>query len=113
GNPYQISQAGALKALPRQQTLRAPLNWSYSLLSDEQRLVLNRLSLFAGTFTLASAQEMASCAVLSPDAVVAALMQLVDKSLVSVASGGGNVRYRLLESTRAYARDELRASSTL
>ncbi|MEX3637919.1 hypothetical protein [Paraburkholderia sp. BR14320] len=60
-----------------------------------------------------SAQEMASCAALAPDAVVTALMQLVDKSLVSVASGSGNVRYRLLESTRAYAREKLRASNTM
>ncbi|WP_250517130.1 winged helix-turn-helix domain-containing protein [Caballeronia sp. INDeC2] len=113
GNRFQILTHGARTALPRQQTLRATLDWSYGLLSDEQRSVLNRLSLFAGTFTLASAQEMASCAALSPDAVVAALMQLVDKSLVSVASGGGNVRYRLLESTRAYAREELRASGAM
>lgn len=113
GNRFQILTHGARTALPRQQTLRATLDWSYSLLSDDQRSVLNRLSLFSGTFTLASAQEMAGCAGLSPDAVVAALMQLVDKSLVSVASGGGNVRYRLLESTRAYARDELRASGAM
>ena len=113
GNRFQLLTHGSRTALPRQQTLRATLDWSYSLLSDEQRSVLNRLSLFAGTFTLASAQEMASCAALAPDAVVTALMQLVDKSLVSVASGNGNVRYRLLESTRAYARDELRASSTM
>jgi predicted ATPase/DNA-binding winged helix-turn-helix (wHTH) protein len=113
GNRFQILTHGARTALPRQQTLRATLDWSYGLLSDEQRSVLNRLSLFAGTFTLASAQEMASCAALAPDAVVAALMQLVDKSLVSVASGSGNVRYRLLESTRAYAREELRASRAM
>ncbi len=113
GNRFQLLTHGSRTALPRQQTLRATLDWSYGLLSDQQRSVLNRLSLFAGTFTLASAQEMASCATLSPDAVVAALMQLVDKSLVSMASGSGNVRYRMFESTRAYAREELRASSAM
>ncbi|MBB3262057.1 putative ATPase [Paraburkholderia bannensis] len=113
GNRFQILTHGSRTALPRQQTLRAALDWSYDLLSDEQRSVLDRLSLFAGTFTLASAQEMASCDALAPDAVVTALMQLVDKSLVSVASGSGYVRYRLLESTRAYARDALRASGAM
>ncbi|MCC8395393.1 winged helix-turn-helix domain-containing protein [Paraburkholderia sp. MMS20-SJTR3] len=113
GNRFQLLTHGLRTVLPRQQTLRAALDWSYDLLSDEQRSVLNRLSLFAGTFTLASAQEMASCEALAPDAVVTALMQLVDKSLVSMASGSGIVRYRLLESTRAYARDALRASGAM
>ncbi|HDR9497120.1 TPA: winged helix-turn-helix domain-containing protein [Burkholderia cepacia] len=113
GNRFQILTHGSRTVLPRQQTLRAALDWSYELLSDEQRAVLNRLSLFAGTFTLASAQEMASCDALSPDAVVTALIQLVDKSLVSTASGSGMVQYRLLESTRAYARDALRASGAM
>ncbi|BBU30479.1 transcriptional regulator [Burkholderia sp. THE68] len=113
GTRFQILTHGARTALPRQKTLRATLDWSYGLLSDDQRSVLNRLSLFSGTFTLASAQEMASCAALSPDAVVAALMQLVDKSLVSVVPGSGYVRYRLLESTRAYARDALRESGAM
>jgi predicted ATPase/DNA-binding winged helix-turn-helix (wHTH) protein len=112
-NRFQILTHGARTALPRQQTLRATLDWSYSLLSDLQQTVLNRLSLFAGTFTMESAQLMVSCPDIPSDLVIAAIIELVDKSLVSVTSSAGNVRYRLLESTRAYAKEKLHEGGTL
>ena len=110
---FQILTRGARTVLPRQQTLRATLDWSYGLLSDTQQTVLNRLSLFAGTFTLDAAQGMASCATITPDGVFVTLMELAEKSLVSVVANAGVARYRLLETTRAYAREQLRARGML
>jgi predicted ATPase/DNA-binding winged helix-turn-helix (wHTH) protein len=104
---------GARTALARQQTLRATLDWSYSLLPATQRAVLNRLSIFAGVFSIESAQAVASCEDIPPDLVTSALIDLIHKSLVSTVPGAGQMRYRLLETTRAYARDQLRASGTL
>jgi predicted ATPase/DNA-binding winged helix-turn-helix (wHTH) protein len=105
---FQLLTRGARTALPRQQTLRATLDWSYSLLSDTQRMVVNRLSLFSGAFSMESAQALAATDDVKSDAVLSALVELVDKSLVSAVSTNGNIRYRLLETTRAYAREKLR-----
>jgi predicted ATPase/DNA-binding winged helix-turn-helix (wHTH) protein len=110
---FQILTRGARTALPRQQTLRATLDWSYSLLSETQQTVFKRLSLFAGSFTLESAQGMVGCSSLSPDALVSTVIELVDKSLVSVISDASGMRYRLLESTREYGREMLREEGRL
>ncbi|WP_144138254.1 ATP-binding protein [Paraburkholderia sp. BCC1884] len=112
-NRFQILTHGARTALPRQQTLRATLDWSYGLLSGLQQTVLNRLGMFAGTFTMESALGMVTCSDIPPDSVIAAIIELVDKSLLSVTSSAGNVRYRLLESTRAYAKEKLQEGGTL
>lgn len=108
-NRFQILTRGSRTALPRQQTLRATLDWSYSLLSETQRVVLNRLSLFSGVFSLESAQALASTADISCDVVLNNLIALVDKSLISAVTANGEARYRLLETTRAYAREKLQA----
>jgi len=110
---FQLLTHGARTALPRQQTLRATLDWSYSLLPNIQRTVLDRLSLFAGPFTIESAQTVTSNDEIPPDAVVSVLIELVNKSLVSTVSDAGQIHYRLLETTRAYSYDKLRASGTL
>ncbi|TDV33927.1 putative ATPase [Paraburkholderia caballeronis] len=110
---FQLLTRGARTALPRQQTLRATLDWSYGLLPATQRTVLDRLSVFAGPFSMESAQAVASCDDLAPDAVVGALIELVNKSLVSTIAGPERLRYRLLETTRAYARERLAASGSL
>lgn len=110
---FQLLTRGARGALQRQQTLRATLDWSYELLSETQSTVLNRLSVFPGAFALDSAQMVASCPQISPDAVVNAIIELVNKSLVSVLPENGHVRYRLLETTRAYAHDRLEANGML
>ncbi|HEY1610189.1 MAG TPA: winged helix-turn-helix domain-containing protein [Paraburkholderia sp.] len=110
---FQLLTRGARGALPRQQTLRATLDWSYGLLPEIQSTVLNRLSVFPGAFTLELAQIVANCERISPNTVVAALIELVNKSLVSAILGDGHVRYRLLETTRAYAHDRLQASDML
>ena len=103
---FQILTGNARTVLRRHQTLRATLDWSHSLLSAEEQAVLRRLGVFAGTFSLESAERVASDAHLDPFAALDHLAALVDKSLV-MAEGGDMPRYRLLETTRAYALERL------
>ena len=101
-------EAGA--APPRQRTLRAALDWSHALLSDEEQLVLRRLSVFAAPFRLDSAQVVAADAALDAPAALRAIAGLADKSLLQVQAPHGSTepqRYRLLESTRLYAAQAL------
>jgi predicted ATPase/DNA-binding winged helix-turn-helix (wHTH) protein len=94
---------GSRTAPPRQKTLQATLNWSYDLLSDVERMVLRRLSAFVGHFTLDAALEVASGAPLDRTNVTMAIDSLVEKSMVVVRPIGATARYRLLDTTRAYA----------
>ena len=97
-------------ALPRQETLRATIDWSYALLDPAQRVVLSRLSVFAGGCTLAAAETV--CAggdILQPDVLVH-LCALVDRSLVLAEMSGAETRYRLLETVRQYAAERLDTS---
>ena len=110
---FRLLTRGARTALPRQQTLRATLDWSYELLSEEQRIVLQRLSVFVGPFTLLAAQAMVGNLPISSDLVVEIVFQLVEKSLLSVVPGASEPAYRLLESTRAYAWEKLAAEGAL
>ncbi len=104
---FRVLSGGSRTALPRQQTLRALIDWSYQLLSPSERLLFARLSVFAGTWTLDGA--MAVCA--DPDLPQASIeeqvAQLVDKSLVLMEAHGAHNRYRFLQSTREYARERL------
>ncbi|MEX3969608.1 ATP-binding protein [Paraburkholderia caribensis] len=109
---FQLLKYGARTALPRQQTLRATVDWSYDLLPDGLKNVLNRLSLFAGTFTLYDAQQLLSGSDTSPEEVTTALFELVNKSLVSVIPQSLEARYRLLETIRAYAQNKLSSGGT-
>jgi predicted ATPase/DNA-binding winged helix-turn-helix (wHTH) protein len=99
---------GRRTALPRHQTLRALLDWSYGFLAEPERLVLQRLTIFVGTFSLEAAQATASVGALSEARVGNTLDSLVAKSLVNaVIATGTATRYRLLETTRAYATEKL------
>jgi predicted ATPase len=95
--------AGPRMATPRQKTLQATLDWSYGLLSDLERLVLRRLAVFVGHFTLDAALEVASSTTLDQSIVLGAMDSLVAKSMVATRPIGAMVRYRLLDTTRAYA----------
>jgi predicted ATPase/class 3 adenylate cyclase len=98
--------------LPRQQTLHSLIDWSYQLLSEDEQTVLTRLSVFAPTgFDLSAAEAV--CAGQEIDAldVFDHVDTLVDKSLLHVSDVDGQLRYRLLETVREYARDRLAASS--
>jgi predicted ATPase len=99
---FKLLWEGRRTALPRHQTLSATLDWSYNLLSENERLVLNRLSVFAGIFTLEAARSVALGHDVDEAQIVRALASLVAKSLVAV-SVGDMTRYRLLDTTRAYA----------
>ena len=104
---FDVLTGGDRNALPRHQTMRALIDWSYDLLSDDERAMFRKLSIFTGGFTLESA--IAVCTVPGSDevTVVDLLASLVDKSLVQAEVVHGDMRYRLLESTRQYARERL------
>jgi len=101
---------GRRTAPARHQTLRAALDWSYELVSEPERVVMRRLAVFAGEFTLEAARQVVGGGEVAPTDVVKFLASLVTKSLVAADVGGPISRYRLLETTRAYAMDKLTAS---
>jgi predicted ATPase len=90
-------------APPRQKTLQATLNWSFGLLTEPERLVLRRLSTFVGHFTLDAALEVIASPTLDRSMVFGAIDSLVAKSMVATQPIGAMMRYRLLDTTRAYA----------
>jgi len=104
---------GGSRTLPRHQTMRATLDWSYELLSESERVVLRRLGIFVGVFTLDAATAVAASVDISAADVEDAVANLVGKSLLSTDVGGAIVSYRLLETTRAYAREKLIDSAEL
>jgi len=105
---FRLLWRGRRTALPRHQTLSATLDWSYNLLSGTEQLVFRRLAIFVGGFSLAAALRVASEG-LDPAELTETLATLVDKSLVT-SDGGPAARYRLLETTRAYAWQKLSES---
>ncbi|MDQ8732582.1 winged helix-turn-helix domain-containing protein [Bradyrhizobium sp. LHD-71] len=94
---------GQRTAPPRQKTLQATLDWSYGLLSETERVVLRRLAVFVGTFTLEAVRDVVTSATIDQQAVLGALDSLVAKSMVATTRIGPAMRYRLLDMTRAYA----------
>lgn len=107
--------AGPRTAPPRQKTLQATLDWSYGLLSETERTVLRRLAIFVGNFTLHAALAVATGNGLDQAEVFEAIDSLVAKSMVATRTLGAVMRYRLLDTTRAYARelatDDIEAAS--
>ena len=102
---FRVLTGGARTALPRQKTLRALIDWSYDLLSEEEHVLFRLLAVFAGSFTLNLATAV--CASDADPEVFDLLASLVDKSLVQADFARDEMRYRLLESMRAYAREKL------
>jgi predicted ATPase len=107
---FHLLTRGRRTALPRHQTLSATLNWSYELLPESERVILRRLAVFAGWFTMEAVSAIASGKEVAESEVVDRVANLAAKSLVAVDVGGATVHYRLLESTRAYALDKLKES---
>jgi predicted ATPase/DNA-binding SARP family transcriptional activator len=106
---FSLLTGGSRTALPRQQTLRAAIGWSYDLLSEPERALFRRLGVFAGGWALEAAEAVCADADGAADTVLELLAHLVDKSLVVVErQDGGPVRYRLLETVRQYSREKLR-----
>jgi tetratricopeptide (TPR) repeat protein len=104
---FKLLTGGARTALPRQQTLCATLDWSHDLLTQQERAVLRRLAIFPGSFTLAAASSIASDEAIDEFAVIDLVSQLVARSLVIADTEDAGARYRLLETTRAYALEKL------
>jgi len=105
---FNLLASGSRTALPRQQTLHASIDWSWNLLSDPQRILLRRLSSFAGGWTLDAANAVCAGKGLEPNQVLEGMTQLAAKSLVTADhEEGRDRRYRLLEMIRQYAREKL------
>ncbi len=105
---FRILTGGSRTALPRQQTMRASMDWSWDLLTDPERLLLQRLSVFAGGWTLEAAEFVCNGAGLEMNRVSEGLIQLAEKSLVMVDQGSGSAgRYHLLDTIRQYAGEKL------
>lgn len=112
---FRILTGGSRTALPRQQTMRALIDWSYDLLTVQEQALLRRVAVFAGGWTLEAATAIcAEDETLQSWDILDQLTSLVDKSLVvaeiAAAHGSSKLRYRLLESTRQYAVEKLEAS---
>jgi predicted ATPase len=106
---FALLAGGRRTALPRHHTLRATLDWSHDLLTESDRRLLRRLAIFAGGFTLAAAIAVAGDGG-SETSIVNGISDLVDKSLVALDVSASPPRWRLLDTTRAYAREKLAES---
>ncbi|MGQ0569585.1 MAG: ATP-binding protein [Armatimonadota bacterium] len=106
---FRLLTRGSRTALPRQQTLRATMDWSYELLSREEQALLRRLSVFVGGFTLEATEAICAGGGVEEPGVLDLLTHLVNKSLVIMDEYGG--RYRLLETVRQYGLGKLVESS--
>jgi predicted ATPase/class 3 adenylate cyclase/DNA-binding CsgD family transcriptional regulator len=113
GDRFHLLTGGARSAMPRQQTLRASVDWSHELLGEEERSLFRRLAVFTGGWTLDSVEVVCAGDGLDGMAILDLLTSLVDKSLVVVDEHGPTVRYRLLETVRQYARDRLAEAGEL
>ena len=108
---YKILTGGSRVLQERQQTLRALVDWSYDLLHENDKLLLNRLAVFVGGFVLEAAEEICGSAPLSTDDVLDLMASLVEKSLVMMEESEDGTRYRMLETIREYASEKLEQSA--
>lgn len=104
---FDMLAGGRRRAVQRHQTLRAAIDWSYELLSEDERRLLARLAVFAGGCTRRAAEAVCGTKPLVSGQVFALLVALVDKSLVVAQRGGPETRYRLLETIREYGDERL------
>ena len=114
---FTLLTQGSRTALPRHQTLRAAIDWSHDLLTDPERTLFWRLSVFAGEFTFPAMESVAVGGDVAKSQVIDLLGQLIDKSLITVKAGsedsGHETRYGMLETIREYAREKLVESGEL
>lgn len=102
---FRLLTGGARTAMPRQQTLRAMIDWSYSLLSEEEKVLFRRLAVFVGGWTLEAAESIC-CGDTVDFSVLDLLTRLVDKSLVFSTDSAAGMRYHRLETIRQYSREK-------
>lgn len=104
---FQLLTAGNRAALPRHQTLRAAVDWSYDLCTEQERVLWARCSVFAGDFELDAAESVCVGDGLSKEEIFTGIAGLVDKSVLSREDHGPLVRYRMLETIRQYGEERL------
>ncbi len=110
-NAFQLLAGSRRTALPRHQTLRAAIDWSYELLTEQERILFRRLSVFAGGWTLPGAEAICAGEGIQENQILDLLSRLVDKSLVEVQPRGREMRFRMLETIRQYSAERLLESS--
>jgi predicted ATPase len=106
----QVLSQGRRTAVSRHQSMQAALDWSYQRLSEQEQRAMQRLSVFKMAFTLEAALAVISCPQLASSRLAALIEGLARKSLLVVERGGNAGRYRLLNTTRCYAREQLERS---
>ena len=104
---FRLLTGGSRSAMPRQQTLQALVDWSYDLLTEEEKTLLRRLSVFTGGCTLEAAESVCSGNGVEKDEVINLIARLVDKSLLNFIEADDRARYEMLETIRQYAREKL------
>jgi predicted ATPase len=105
---FALLTDGSPTALPRHRTLRSMIDWSYDLLTDVEQTMLRRVSVFAGGWTLATAEDACSGDGVERSNTIDLLASLADKNLIGIEEHDGTTRYRMLETIRQYALDRLR-----
>jgi predicted ATPase len=110
-NVFRLLTGGSRVALPRHQTLRAAIDWSFSLLSSAEQTALRRLAVFVGGCSLDGAMAVAGGGGIDADMLFDLLSALVAKSLVVADTTGDTTRYRMLETTRQYATEKLKEAA--
>jgi predicted ATPase/DNA-binding CsgD family transcriptional regulator len=112
---FRLLTSGIRTALPRHQTIRALVDWSYELLPEQEQEMFSRLGIFAGEWNLVAAEVVCGIGGIEPNTVLDLIGRLVDKSLVvtEMQTPGHEVRYRLLETLREYALERLTADGTI
>nr|WP_174257940.1 BTAD domain-containing putative transcriptional regulator [Phytoactinopolyspora alkaliphila] len=109
---FRLLTSGSRTALPRHKTLRAVVDWSWELLTDAERMVLRRLSVFSGGASLEAAERVCAADSVEPEQVLELLTSLAEKSLL-ITEGSGNPRYRMLTTIKEYAADRLAEAGEL
>ena len=104
---FKLLTGGSRSAMPRQQTLEALIDWSHDLLTDEEKTLLRRLSIFSSGWTLEEVEAICPDAILPVEDILDVLTRLVDKSLVNSDTRAGKARFDMLETIRQYARNKL------
>jgi predicted ATPase/class 3 adenylate cyclase len=107
---FRLLTDGSRTSLPRHQTLKALIDWSYNLLTDQERLLFNRLSIFSGGWSLEAVEAICLGEGIDPDNIFDLMARLVDRSMVIAEEQEEQPRYRLLETLRQYASQALQES---
>jgi tetratricopeptide (TPR) repeat protein len=104
---FRLLTGGIRTAMPRQQTLQALIDWSFDLLTDQEKLLLQRMSVFSGGSTLETVEKVCAGVGIDEADILDLVTRLVDKSLVTFENMNGSARYDMLETIRQYAREKL------